>query len=186
MSTDFEFKSKGSCLSFFIQLIHDEKFLKDWVTILKTKLSTNVFFECKSFNLESIDKYPFECSFSEIPIIHQLWKPKYKSFQYYFDQPENKTKNIVQFENLSKDCLLIVPKPFNDKNFANFTLFHKNAPNEIIEDLWKEIAITAIKLCQKRLDSPIWLNTSGLGISWLHIRFDKNPKYYLNKKYING
>ena len=27
-------------------------------------------------------------------------------------------------------------------------------------------------------DAPAWVSTSGLGVSWLHIRIDTRPKYY--------
>jgi len=32
---------------------------------------------------------------------------------------------------------------------------------------------------------PVWLNTSGLGIYWLHIRLDSSPKYYTHAPYRN-
>ena len=32
--------------------------------------------------------------------------------------------------------------------------------------------------------SPRWLSTSGLGISYLHVRIDKRPKYYSHQEYL--
>jgi hypothetical protein len=29
-----------------------------------------------------------------------------------------------------------------------------------------------------------WLSTSGLGISYLHVRIDKRPKYYSHQEYL--
>lgn len=32
-------------------------------------------------------------------------------------------------------------------------------------------------------DAPIWLNTAGAGVPWLHIRLDSRPKYYRYQPY---
>jgi len=33
--------------------------------------------------------------------------------------------------------------------------------------------------------NPRWLSTSGLGVSYLHVRIDKRPKYYSFDEYRN-
>lgn len=30
---------------------------------------------------------------------------------------------------------------------------------------------------------PLWVSTSGLGVSWLHVRLDSRPKYYTYAPY---
>jgi len=32
-------------------------------------------------------------------------------------------------------------------------------------------------------DTPLWLSTAGLGVSWLHVRLDTRPKYYRHRVY---
>ncbi|WP_391540805.1 DUF6940 family protein [Halomicronema hongdechloris] len=40
---------------------------------------------------------------------------------------------------------------------------------------------------QQRLISeesrPRWVNASGLGVAWLHVRLDTRPKYYQHEPY---
>lgn len=35
-------------------------------------------------------------------------------------------------------------------------------------------------------DRKLWLSTSGLGVSWLHVRVDSVPKYYNFEEYKRG
>ena len=30
----------------------------------------------------------------------------------------------------------------------------------------------------EKTESPVWVSTAGMGVSWLHVRFDSRPKYY--------
>ena len=30
---------------------------------------------------------------------------------------------------------------------------------------------------------PLWLNTSGAAVAWLHVRLDSSPKYYRHREY---
>ena len=32
-------------------------------------------------------------------------------------------------------------------------------------------------------DSPTWVSTNGAGVSWLHVRIDRRPKYYVHEPY---
>ena len=32
-------------------------------------------------------------------------------------------------------------------------------------------------------DPPVWLSTAGMGVSWLHLRLDSQPKYYRHGPY---
>ena len=46
--------------------------------------------------------------------------------------------------------------------------------------LWQEVG----RVMQQKLTAkPIWLNTAGAGVPWLHIRLDSQPKYYEYKSY---
>ena len=54
-----------------------------------------------------------------------------------------------------------------------------------IMNLWKQVGETM----QLRLESDavdgkrVWLSTSGLGVPWLHVRLDSEPKYYTWTEY---
>jgi hypothetical protein len=43
--------------------------------------------------------------------------------------------------------------------------------------------VAAEGLEQELDDRPLWVSTSGLGVSWLHLRFDRRPKYYTHAPY---
>ena len=46
--------------------------------------------------------------------------------------------------------------------------------------LWRAVG----DALRTRLGSrPTWVSTSGLGVSWLHVRLDRLPKYYTHAPY---
>jgi len=40
------------------------------------------------------------------------------------------------------------------------------------------VADSLTKELEKDTDSPRWLNTEGLGVSYLHVRIDETPRFY--------
>jgi hypothetical protein len=53
--------------------------------------------------------------------------------------------------------------------------FVRQAPEPQKPSLWQQVG----KVMEQQLGrSPVWLNTAGAGVSWLHVRLDKTPKYY--------
>lgn len=89
------------------------------------------------------------------------------------------------FRNLGGDAVLIAPRPAENNNdvkvYTHLAAFLRGASMKQITDLWKFAATEY----QKRLDSStngnretVWFSTSGLGIAWLHLRLDSQPKYY--------
>jgi hypothetical protein len=58
---------------------------------------------------------------------------------------------------------------------APFGAFHRSAPHSQQHAFW----IAVVQAVQARLGSqPLWLNTAGGGVDWLHMRLDGRPKYY--------
>jgi hypothetical protein len=92
---------------------------------------------------------------------------------------ENKKYAIASI-NLPKDTILVIPKPRQNKNFANIYYFMKNASKIQQKELWKLVAKQA-KIMLKKYDN-IWISSQGLGISYLHIRICNFPKYYEKSK----
>ena len=91
---------------------------------------------------------------------------------------------IVNFENLGKNALLIVPTPIENtsvdgyKHFANFV---RAAPIKQQQELLHQIGTLILE--QINANQFIWLNTAGSGVIWLHIRLDSRPKYYKTNAY---
>ena len=103
-----------------------------------------------------------------------------KTFEGYFTS-EDKDFGIVVFPNINGDATLVVPSPRTDNTaYGHLAAFIRNAPKPQIDALWRAIANTVANQLD---DKPIWLNTAGGGVAWLHIRLDSRPKYYGFKPY---
>lgn len=102
------------------------------------------------------------------------------------------TNNLVtSFWNLGKDSLLVVPCP-NDSEivpggrdsfqmYAHLAPFVRSKATEHIRALWSSVGQLALQMLlspSRPADDKLWISTSGLGVSWLHVRLDKRPKYY--------
>lgn len=77
---------------------------------------------------------------------------------------------------------VINDKPIKLKNFDH----HKYTNHQIqVVDLFKLLGEKVISTIQKSEDhhKKYWISTSGLGVSWLHIRIDTYPKYYNYEEY---
>jgi len=89
--------------------------------------------------------------------------------------------SVVSFPNLGGDALLIVPRPVSeDSQYAHLLAFLRNAPRPQVRKLWQA---TGASMLARVGDEPIWLNTAGLGVMWLHVRLDSRPKYYSHMPY---
>ena len=85
-------------------------------------------------------------------------------------------EGIVVFENLGNDATLVVPSPrVLDSAYGHLAAFIRNAPDSQKHALWRIVGATMQQLVS---DYPLWLNTAGGGIAWLHVRLDSRPKYY--------
>jgi len=88
--------------------------------------------------------------------------------------------DVAVFANLGGDALLLAPCPRGSPGYPHLGAFLRAAPAGQVRALWRETARSFA-----RLDSaePVWLSTSGLGVPWLHLRFDRFPKYYQHVAY---
>jgi hypothetical protein len=89
---------------------------------------------------------------------------------------------VGAFPNLSGDAHLIVPRSINaNADYAHLGVFVRTAPPSQITELWSVVAETAeANLAVAR---RLWISTAGHGVSWLHVRIDTRPKYYLHEPY---
>lgn len=88
---------------------------------------------------------------------------------------------VVKFKSLGGDATLIVPSPQTDHNTYNhIASFVRAAPKMQIDALWLVVGQELQSLVGT---SPLWLNTEGSGVAWLHVRIDTRPKYYGHREY---
>ena len=88
---------------------------------------------------------------------------------------------VGEFPNLGGDALLIVPSPVDETSVYNHLgSFLRSAPYSQLHSFWKMVGTAVIG---KISAQPLWLNTAGGGVSWLHVRLDQQPKYYVYRPY---
>jgi hypothetical protein len=88
---------------------------------------------------------------------------------------------IAVFPNLGGDAVLVVPCPVEPgDSYPHLMAFLRAAPVDQLRALWRTTAATVSTRLGAR---PIWLNTAGLGVAWLHVRLDSWPKYYRYQPY---
>ncbi|NEO88534.1 MAG: hypothetical protein F6J87_30535 [Spirulina sp. SIO3F2] len=96
-----------------------------------------------------------------------------RTFQGYFT-PDG--QGIVTFNSLGGDALLVVPSPRGEQSaYGHLAAFIRHAPTEQALALWQAVGRAVATQMSER---PLWLNTAGGGVAWLHVRLDSRPKYY--------
>ncbi|MBK8978400.1 MAG: hypothetical protein IPM29_21070 [Planctomycetes bacterium] len=86
-------------------------------------------------------------------------------------------EQVATFTNLGGDAELVVPAATGD--YPHLCAFVRSAPPEQIDALWSAVGV-AMRRRLAASPRPVWLNTAGLGVSWLHVRLDAQPKYYVH------
>jgi len=150
----------------FIQLLESIPFWAwQWETPPVTSGTLNQPFEFVVHNSPSIDLPPDPTPFN----------------QYFKRANLANSGSIVVFDNLGGDARLISPVPHEpDINYSHIGVFTKNAPFEQQHALWSKTG----EVTEKNIaEHPLWLNTAGGGVAWVHIRLDNRPKYYRYQPY---
>jgi hypothetical protein len=150
--TDAEFRS------LFIELLANAPFTAfRWETPPVTAATTN---------------RPFEFVLLDNPGLVQ--QPDPNAFAEHFRRLPG--GSVVEFPNLGKDAILIVPRPLAEPSaYGHLAAFLRHAPESQKHALWMAVGAAM----ERRLGpKPVWLSTAGAGVSWLHVRLDDRPKYY--------
>lgn len=88
---------------------------------------------------------------------------------------------VTGFPNLGGDATMIVPQPpRHNCGYAHLAAFCRHASAAELAALWRVASDT---LSQRLSSAPLWLSSSGLGVPWLHLRLDTQPKYYAHAPY---
>ncbi len=93
----------------------------------------------------------------------------------------NVEREVVAFQNLGGDALLLAPCPRSSLTaYTHLAAFVRSAQTHQKHAFWKAVGEY---VSDNLSDLPLWLSTNGLGVSWLHVRLDSKPKYYNHKPY---
>ncbi len=133
------------------------------------------FWEVKPFSVNTLtDAFEFV-------IVNSTSLSRLRANRQPFEQYFGTSESVVSFPNLGGDAQLIVPTPQQaDEIYNHLASFVRSASEEQILAFWQKVG----RVCQAALrDTPLWLSTAGLGVSWLHLRLDKRPKYYRYQPY---
>lgn len=99
----------------------------------------------------------------------------------FADRFTTRNEGVVAFPNLSGDATMVVPSPLMEgQDFGHLAAFLRTASAAQTTALWSTIG----KQMAARIGGPpVWLNTAGGGVAWLHVRLDSRPKYYHHVRY---
>ena len=119
---------------------------------------------------------PFECVLVDAPGLARASADP-SAFEPHFGNAED---DIADFANLGGDAHLVVPVPEAAEGYASLAAFTHHAPLEQQHALWRRVGHAWSAAIEAR---PVWLNTAGMGVPWLHVRLDASPKYYRHAPY---
>jgi hypothetical protein len=167
-----QFYTGNKCLSYaeFLSALAEEATFRE---LIQEEMRAAPFvafrWETPPLTATTIDQ-PFACLLHDSPDLDVRADPI--DFDAYF-QPD---MEVVSFENLGADALLIVPCPISKSaNYSHIGAFHRSATHSQQHVFWIAVAQAVLK----RIGSqPLWLSTAGGGVDWLHMRLDERPKYY--------
>lgn len=127
---------------------------------------------------------PFEFVLLESRTLDAV-KSDTKTFaEYFVANQQGANSDVINFHNLGGDALLLVPSPMSDEqNYAHLANFVRSAPVSQRQHFWQQLgeiinAQLSSHLATELAPQSLWVSTSGLGVYWLHIRLDQQPKYY--------
>ena len=167
----------------------DANFRTFFASILQSSSYSAFRWETPSVSWETSSR-PFEFVLINSPRLTR--SPDRKAFADYFsaskfdadktEQPHQNSR-IAVFPSLGKDSMLVVPSPLNpDTRFVHLAEFMQRADANLIDSFWQIVGAT---VKQELNENPIWVNTAGGGVAWLHLRIDTRPKYYKHLPYKN-
>lgn len=123
---------------------------------------------------------PFEFVLLDSPELSRPVEPE--AFAEHFSP--TKSADVVEFQNLGKDAILVVPCPSGPSAaYCHLASFVRSALLAQIHTLWKTVGAAMMRRLNAK---PVWLSTAGAGVAWLHVRLDDRPKYYGYAPYRNG
>lgn len=121
---------------------------------------------------------PYMHTFIESDLLERYGQHNYSAYRNYLEDSDD--KNVVAFNNLSGDAVLVVPQPRSGKNYVTLKDFMDNAPQEQQVAFWKRAAQEIRRWLNSGEDGKnvVFVSTHGLGIPYFHLRLCKRPKYY--------
>ena len=201
--TKYQFAKEDNAALTYIEAVNllatgNEDFIGMINAAIISHPSKALFWECASFTEETAPHIPFEfvlIASSRLEDITTDMEPFRSHFDGYRESATAplSAHEVISFQSLGKDALLVVPCPpdlsdltTNPAGMAHLAAFIRSASPAQREALWRKVGVSVLDTLSSTAVSPdtrFWLSTSGLGVSWLHVRIDTVPKYYNWEEY---
>ena len=153
----------------------DASFRLQWVSLLRAIPFEAYAWENPPLTIATKSR-AHECVFIDNPALLRMTADP----QPFRDELKGK-RGAISFPNLGRDALLVVPCPNGARvDYAHLAAFMRTASDGEAADFWQEVGNAMHGAIGS---APRWLSTAGLGVSWLHVRFDSRPKYYRHRPY---
>lgn len=153
----------------------DAAFRAFWTQCLRDVSFAACCWECPPLTPRAMRR-PFECVVVDSPALIDS-AADLMPFAAHFRLREP----VAVFDNLGRDAVLIAPCPTSaHTDYAHLASFLATAEVAQIDAFWKALGDTA---ALHRGEHPLWISTAGLGVAWLHVRLDRQPKYYRHPAY---
>jgi hypothetical protein len=167
---------------------HREDFQAMFSKFLRTSPFKDFFFEMKP-----VSRYS-QGDFCEFVLVNaksnfKRMSASPKSFAEHLEKARRNSKHFATFLSLSKDSMLIAPRDLSNNRkppqcYLNIARFSRHCATHQVDELWRVLGKQlSILLASSPLHTPVWVSTSGLAVPWLHMRFDRIPKYYTHTPY---
>jgi hypothetical protein len=149
----------------------DGAFRSFFLSLLAAAPFEAFFWECPPISAANADR-TFEFVLVDCPALANL-PPDPHAFARHCPGAPN---GIATFWNLGRDARLVAPCPQAPLAvYPHIAAFARGAPEAQQHALWRAVGSEVERQLSAR---PLWLSTSGLGVAWLHVRLDSQPKYY--------
>jgi hypothetical protein len=167
--------------------IHSKKFRKTFSKLLADVPFKAYMWKCVS--LDSVNKH-FEFNVSNSKKLARI-STKAGPYRKYFKDHKANTGSVISFISNSNDTFLVVPYgPRDSKKYKDLASFMRKGTDDQIDKLWKTFGKQVHRIYNTKYpifnnndkNRPLWLNTHGLGVYWLHLRIDIEPKNYVYDK----
>eukprot|EP00981_Chlorochromonas_danica_P004872 scaffold978_cov172-Ochromonas_danica.AAC.3 len=154
-----------------------------------------IFWECAPVQKETMGLQPFEFVVLPAPSLAKATLDV-APFREKLTSVDNEDKAFAVFQNLGGDAILVVPQlptvhlldflaktdgqpvqPSPSQQQSQSQPLSESGKNNQRQGLWKAVGEAMLQRLSTS-SGPVWLSTSGLGVSWLHVRLDSAPKYY--------
>jgi len=158
--------------------------LSDFVATLKKNPFETYFFETPPAAQSSLDS-TFEFILANAMELKGVNEDA-DAFSEHFD---GCSESVTSFPNLGGDALMVVPCPHSSHatSYSSLGAFMNTALDDQVKAFWSRVGSEALNHWSRRKEGEkVWMSTSGLGVYWLHLRFDSRPKYYTHQPYKNA